>query len=61
VAPAPQEEVYRELVRLLFVEGGRTLGEAVTDAELLAWTGGWADEDVLRAWVLLGDPASRLR
>ncbi|MBI4616409.1 MAG: hypothetical protein HY720_22550 [Planctomycetes bacterium] len=61
VEAAPQEDVYRELVRILFDEGGRTIGEAVTEAKVIAWSAGGSQTDVVRSWVLFGDPATRLK
>jgi hypothetical protein len=53
--PDAQAVVNRELYRLLF--GGQpTLGEAVRRAK--SATG---DADVRRTWLLLGDPATRVR
>ncbi|MBI4617489.1 MAG: hypothetical protein HY720_28010 [Planctomycetes bacterium] len=60
VPAEPQERAFRELVRLLFADRGRTVGEAVTEAKLRSWQGGSDEPDVVRSWVLLGDPATRL-
>ncbi|MBI4617490.1 MAG: hypothetical protein HY720_28015 [Planctomycetes bacterium] len=58
--PAPQERVFRELARVLAEGRTATIGEAIGEAKARAWIGGTDDLDVVRSWVLLGDPASRL-
>ncbi|MBI4613344.1 MAG: hypothetical protein HY720_07005 [Planctomycetes bacterium] len=61
VAPAPQDDVYRELLRVLFLEETeRTLGEAVLEANVRVWADWGGNEDVIASWVLFGDPASPL-
>lgn len=55
-APSQQSTVNQELLRLLLGDGRLTIGEAVRKAKAAT-----ADRDVRRTWVLLGDPASKLR
>ena len=56
-SPGSQVAIDRELYRLLFSGSERvTLGEAVKRAKRVA-----SDPDIRRTWVLLGDPAMRLK
>jgi hypothetical protein len=59
--PTPQEEVYREAVRLLVARNAPALGELLIEAQARAWTDGFGENDVVKSWVLLGDPATRVR
>ena len=55
--PMEQSEINRELYRLLFGQGeALRLGEAVMRAKAKA-----ADRDIRRTWILLGDPAIRIK
>ncbi len=54
--PTGQVELDRALLRALFDGRGRTIGEAVREAK--AATG---SDDIRKSWILLGDPATRLR
>ena len=54
--PDGQVVMNRELVRRLFGEDSLTLGEAAVRAK-----SGIEDQDVRRTWILLGDPAMRLK
>jgi len=54
--PYEQTVVNKELIRLLFGGGAPTLGEAVLGAKASS-----GSEDVRRTWILLGDPATRLK
>jgi hypothetical protein len=53
-APNGQSAMDIDLFGRLF--GGMTIGEAIMRAKLAT-----ADPDVRRSWILLGDPAMRLR
>jgi hypothetical protein len=44
------------LVRLLFQEEPRTLGEAMVGAKAAV-----SDRDIRRTWILFGDPTTRLK
>jgi hypothetical protein len=47
----------QELYRLLFNSGGaKTIGEAVMRAKASV-----SDSDIRRSWILLGDPAMKLK
>jgi hypothetical protein len=60
--PTDQEEVYREAIRILVARGrGQALGELLNEAQTRAWANGFDDNDVMRSWVLFGDPATRVR
>ena len=55
--PMEQSEINRELYRLLLGQGeALRLGEAVMRAKAKA-----ADRDIRRTWILLGDPAIRIK
>jgi len=54
--PAPQLAMSRALFKQLSGSQPLTLGEAIRNAKI-----GNADLDVRRTWVLLGDPAMRIR
>ena len=55
--PTDQALLNRELYRLLFNRGqAMTIGEAVIRAK-----GASSDSDVRRTWILLGDPAMKLK
>ncbi len=58
--PVSQEATLAELARLLAEPGERTLGEAIDEAKIRCWSTGLDRGDVLRAWALFGDPATRL-
>ena len=53
---AGQQVLNEEFYRLLFGGGSITVGEAAARAKV-----GVADPDVRRSWILLGDPAMRLK
>ena len=55
-APPPQLEMNKEFYRLLFGAQPIRLGEAIRRAKAAT-----SDMDVRRTWVLLGDPAMRIR
>lgn len=55
-APEPQFEMNREFYRLLFRGQPIRLGDAIRGAKAAT-----SDMDVRRTWVLLGDPALRIR
>jgi len=54
--PQPQFEMNREFYRLLFGGQPMRLGEAIRRAKAAT-----SDMDVRRTWILLGDPAMRIR
>jgi hypothetical protein len=53
--PDKQAVMNKELVRLLFNGGTLTLGESVKRAKTAV-----SDQDVMRTWILFGDPPTRL-
>jgi hypothetical protein len=54
--PGPQVVMNEELIRQLFNGQGLTIGQAIARAKAAT-----TDPDVRRIWILLGDPATRLK
>jgi hypothetical protein len=54
--PDKQAVMNKEMIRLLFNGEGLTIGEAAMRAKAST-----SDQDIRRTWILLGDPASRLK
>jgi len=54
--PDGQLVIDKQLIQLLFGKQQLTLGEAVAKAKAAV-----SDMDVRRTWILLGDPATRLK
>jgi hypothetical protein len=54
--PLGQSVIDQQLIQLLFGEQQLTLGEAVAKAKAAV-----SDMDIRRTWILLGDPATRLK
>ena len=54
--PEAQALMNQELYRQLFRNRGTALGDAIKSAKAAI-----SDRDVRRSWILLGDPAMRLK
>jgi hypothetical protein len=54
--PDKQAVMNKELIRLLFGKESLTLGEATAQAKASV-----SDQDIRKAWILFGDPTTRLK
>ncbi len=59
--PSGQEQVLRQFLAILEGRERPTVGEATREAMVRAWADRSTGRNILRAFSLLGDPATRLR